>query len=148
AVAEAVGEGAGDRGDDHRRRGPGKDAQAGLEGRVAERGLEELRHQEKGAEEAGVHEEAYAVGAGESAAAEEAEGAHGEAGATLPGKESTDKSNAGDEGADDLGAAPAAVVRPDETPCEAKEAGSREQDAGDVELGAGTKALAELRCGE
>jgi len=59
--AVAVGERAGDRRDEHRRHRPRQQTQSGLQRRVSEERLKELRHQEQRAEQPGVEQEADGV---------------------------------------------------------------------------------------
>ena len=76
ALAEAVDELAGDRGDEEERRGPGQEAEAGAERVVAEPRLEELGHEEDRAEEAADGAEDRRVAGREGARAEEAHRQH------------------------------------------------------------------------
>ena len=135
-AADAVGERAGDRRDEHRHRRPRQDAQPGLQRRVALHGLEELREQEDRAEHPEEHEQARrrsrarTCGCGRSASAASA------ARCAAPRATNARRARrADDERADDLGRRPADRVAAHEAPDDPEQAGAGEPEAGQVERG-------------
>ena len=133
ALAEAVDQLARDRGDEEERRRPGQQPQAGAERAVAEPRLEELGHEEDGAEEAADGAEDRRVAGREGARAEEAHRQHRRPRAQLDRDEGAEQDDRGGEGAEHLGAAPAGVVAAHQSPDEAEDAAADQRQPGQVE---------------
>jgi hypothetical protein len=140
-VAVAVGQLPGDRGHDHRRRGPGQQAQPGLERCQALRRLEELRHQEEGPEEAGVEEEADTVGGGESPLAEHGQRQHGLGCPLFPSDEQPDHQRPGHQRAQHLAVGPAQGVGSHQPPGDPEEAGAGQDQPDHIQPGPRPEAL-------
>ncbi len=86
-VADLVGEGAGDRRDQHGRRHPDQDPQPSLQRGVAQPDLEQLGDEEQGPDQRDELEEDHRVRGGEAAAAEVGQGQHRIPGPPFPGQE-------------------------------------------------------------